>query len=461
MSERKTLTKMVLEQRAPASGRVEVRDKESPLVFRLTANGSRSLCVRTRIAGEQTRLTYPQSASIENLSDARQWARQTVDACKNGGDPREAKMTSEAAQKLAAERAERLKFENAAKVYLDRRVRREKQNRTADEIERQFNLYFLPRWRGVPADKITRGDVNELLDEIFDKKVEFEGKTLGGPVAADKALAQLRAFFNWLATKDDQFVSPIVKGMARTNPKKRERDRVLADDEIRAAWKLAPSHGTFGAILQTLLLSAQRRNEVSRMARSEQDADGVWTIPPERYKTDRPIVVPLSANARAIIAEQDQINKSDFVFTTNGETPFSGFGKCKDRFDAEMLSLMHEEAISRGDDAGAEKFARLQKLLETALTGEDEKAREEARELFRKEWWILHDLRRTAKTLMSRAGVRPDISERVLGHVIDGVEGVYDRHAYLEEKRVALEKLAGEVDRIIAPPANNVLRMAG
>ena len=70
--------------------------------------------------------------------------------------------------------------------------------------------------------------------------------------------------------------------------------------------------------------------------------------------------------------------------------------------------------------------------------------------------WTLHDLRRTAKTLMVRAGVRPDISERVLGHVIAGVEGTYDRHSYADEKRDALEKLAEMVERISNPPPPNV-----
>jgi hypothetical protein len=63
--------------------------------------------------------------------------------------------------------------------------------------------------------------------------------------------------------------------------------------------------------------------------------------------------------------------------------------------------------------------------------------------------------RRTAKTLMVRAGVRPDISERVLGHVIAGVEGTYDRHSYAEEKRDALERLARIIGRILDPPAAN------
>jgi len=70
--------------------------------------------------------------------------------------------------------------------------------------------------------------------------------------------------------------------------------------------------------------------------------------------------------------------------------------------------------------------------------------------------WTLHDLRRTAKTLMVRAGVRPDISERVLGHVIAGVEGTYDRHSYADEKRDALEKLAAMIDRILNPQPANV-----
>ena len=62
--------------------------------------------------------------------------------------------------------------------------------------------------------------------------------------------------------------------------------------------------------------------------------------------------------------------------------------------------------------------------------------------------WTLHDLRRTARSLMSRAGVRPDIGERCLGHVIGGVEGTYDRHDYLEQMADAFEKLAGEVEKI-------------
>jgi len=73
------------------------------------------------------------------------------------------------------------------------------------------------------------------------------------------------------------------------------------------------------------------------------------------------------------------------------------------------------------------------------------------------EGWVLHDLRRTARTLMSRAGVSADHAERCLGHVIAGVRGVYDRYAFLEEKRVAFEALATMVDTILDPPQDNVV----
>jgi integrase len=75
--------------------------------------------------------------------------------------------------------------------------------------------------------------------------------------------------------------------------------------------------------------------------------------------------------------------------------------------------------------------------------------------------WRLHDLRHTARSLMSRAGVNKDIAERCLAHAIGGVRGVYDRHAYLEEKRQAFEALAGLVQRIVDPQPNVVAIKGG
>jgi integrase len=429
---RKRLTKMTLEMRLPETGRLEIRDSDSPLIYRLSAQGGRTFCVRVRVGGlgQPQRFTFPRHARIDTLAEARQWAYQTVEACRTGQDPRATGAATDAAAALEAERLERLKCKHVIKDYLERRVRREKKNRTADEMERSFNIYVLPRWGETPITQIDRKDVNDLLDDIFDREVKFEGQTFGGNVAADNMLARLRACFNWYALKDSKFVSPIVQGMARTKPRERLRRRVLSDLEIRVMWPILPTHGVFGAIVKELLLSAQRRDEVADMLHTEIAPDGIWTIPASRYKGKRDHTVPLSKAALAVIAEQHQIDGSDFVFTTTGETAFSGFSKCKARLDKALLAALKQDAEERGEDPTKVELPN----------------------------WRLHDLRRTAKTLMIRAGVRPDLSERVLGHVISGVEGIYDQHDYIAEKRAALEALASLLKRIINPPAANVVR---
>lgn len=113
---------------------------------------------------------------------------------------------------------------------------------------------------------------------------------------------------------------------------------------------------------------------------------------------------------------------------SRAKTPYSGFAKSKAKLDELVLAGMKKRA---------NKGATVEPIPN----------------------WTLHDLRRTAKTLMVRAGVRPDVSERVLGHVIAGVEGTYDRHSYADEKRDALEKLAAMIERILNPLPSNDERL--
>jgi integrase len=291
-----------------------------------------------------------------------------------------------------------------------RNPRQPLRQRTGDDYESMFNRLVKPRIGKVGIYDIRRSHIVKMLDEIEDAN---------GPVAADRTLACVRKAFNWYATRDDQFNVPVVRGMARIRPKQRTRSRVLSDDEIRTIWPLLDAAGTFGAMVKVLLLTAQRRDEVAGMAFSEIGADGIWAIPAERYKTGHANFVPLSKAALDVIAARPAYG-SKYVFASGAGTPFSGFSKSK-------------KALDRAVSAAAA----------TVIPN-----------------WTLHDLRRTAKTLMSRAGVRPDISERVLGHVIAGVEGVYDRHSYLTEKRDALEKLAEQIDRILNPLPANVTSLA-
>src|SRR5437899_1089426 len=117
-----------------------------------------------------------------------------------------------------------------------------------------------------------------MLDWIEDKV---------GPVMADRTRAYLRKALSWYAERDDQFNlnSAFVRVKPRANPKDRARTRVLSDDEIRAIWPALGEAGTFGALIKTLLLTAQRRDEVAHMTRKEIGEGGMWTIPAERYKT--------------------------------------------------------------------------------------------------------------------------------------------------------------------------------
>src|SRR5260370_2194877 len=118
-----------------------------------------------------------------------------------------------------------------------------------------------------------------------------------GLVMADRTLAHLRKAFNWQAIRDDEFSSPIVRGMAKTKPKERARKRTLADDEIRDMWtalETAPVPVCYPAFVKSLLLCMTRRTESARLHTVELEGD-LWTIPGERYENKLDHVIPLTA----------------------------------------------------------------------------------------------------------------------------------------------------------------------
>jgi integrase len=296
--------------------------------------------------------------------------------------------------------------------FLARHVRKqEKALRSADEIERIFRATVRPVLGRRSIYDLRRRNITGLLDQIEDER---------GPTAADKALAYLRKCFRWHAARDDRFVPPIVPGMARTKPRERARDRTLADQELRDLDKaldaLQPKTDVpacYPRFVRALLFSAQRRTEVAEM-RWEEITGDTWVISGARYKTRRDVVMPLTDAMRQLLGPPQS---QGFVFSSDGGLrAFSGYSKAKAALDAKIAELRKQE--------GRPPMPR----------------------------WTHHDLRRSARSLMSRAGVSADIAERVLGHIIPGVRGVYDRHAYLDEKRDALEKLAALVERILHPP---------
>ena len=141
-----------------------------------------------------------------------------------------------------------------------------------------------------------------------------------------------------------------------------------------------------------------------------------WTIPAARHKSKRDFLCPLSQAAQDVLAKLPVKGRKGWIFTTDGNTPISGFSKGKRAFDEDVLAELRK----------ADPNAKLER-------------------------WTTHDLRRTARSLMSRAGCDVDHAERALGHVVGGVRGVYDRHEFKAEKARVFEALAAQVERILNP----------
>jgi integrase len=230
--------------------------------------------------------------------------------------------------------------------------------RSADEIERVLKTCY-PKWEDKPFLEIRRAAVNELLDEVQDA-VAAKNNGRDGKATAQMMLRILSGLFAWYQTRDENYTSPIVRGMARNDAK--PRTRTLTDDEIRALWKAAGEAGTFGRYLKFTLLTAQRRMKIARLRWDDIDADGVWTVrtaPREKVNIGK---VKLPKFTRDILEEQPRVDGNPYVFPGTGVGPINGFSALKAKLPKDMTP------------------------------------------------WSIHDLRRTARTLLTekRCGVDRD-----------------------------------------------------
>ena len=276
--------------------------------------------------------------------------------------------------------------------------------RSAPEIKRLLDRHILPQWQDREFVSIKRSDVAGLLDHIEDTR---------GARQADYCLNIIRSIMNWYAARHDDYVPVIIRGMRRQNPKAQARTRVLADPEIREIWQATEFAGTFGAIVRFALLTAQRRAKIVSLRWDDFSKDGVWTIPQEPREKDSVGSVKLPPMALAVVRSQPALRNNSFVFAGRGTNCFCGFSKSKRQLDAKLQNVAP---------------------------------------------WTIHDLRRTGRSLMSRAGVSSEHAEKIMGHVVAGVEGVYDRFQYDQAKADALAKLATLIDAILHQ-RDNVLPM--
>jgi integrase len=278
---------------------------------------------------------------------------------------------------------------------------------TGDETRRILEKHILPVWRDRPFGEIRRSDIARLLDVIEDQH---------GAWVADSVLAALRRVASWYAGRHDTYVPPFTRNMRRVPEPERKRSRVLNDDELRAVWRAAEAAGTYGGFIRLALLTGQRRTALTRMRWDDISPDGVWTIRQESVREKGTAgSLQLPKLALDIVNAQPRYASNPFIFAgTRPGQHIAGF------------SERHAAFMAR---AGVNGFT-------------------------------VHDLRRCARSLMAHAGVQPHVAERVLGHAIEGVEGVYDRHRYDAEKADALHKLAALIEEIIrSVPIDNIVPM--
>jgi integrase len=425
-------------------GRREIADSACPgLYLVVQPSGVRSWAFRyRRPSGATAKMTLgtadvagmegdgsPALGGHLTLAAARALATEQRRQVALGRDPGAAHLAQKKVRKLAAQQAVDDDFPAFARRYVQRHARpsTRRWRFTARTLGLDPDDAALPviggsladRWRGRPAAAISKKDVVAELDRAVD-----QGR---GPTAGNHLLAALRAMYRWHVKRDALAASPCAMIDPPVAAKKLRRSHRLSDDEVRWLGRaLDDSPPTYAALVRFLLLTPVRRDEARCMTRGELSADGkTWTIPGARAKNRLDHLVPLSEEARAVLAAAPPIEgKTGYVFTLDGRTPISGMSKWKRQLDERMQALAREE---RG---------------EGAVVGR----------------WQLHDFRRNARSYLSRVA-SPDIAERCLGHVVSGVRAHYDVHEYQEEKARALVLWAREVERIIGGKAAKVLPM--
>ena len=383
------LTDLLLRKLKGTEKRIEVWDAKLPgFGVRIAPSGTKSFILLYRFRGQPRRLTlgrYP----VLGLAEARDLAKEALNQVARGIDPSQGEEQGPDTY-LFGEMVEEF-----VRLHCERRNR----ERTREETARILRADFLSRWKRRDIRDIGRKDIVEALDAIMER---------GAPIAANNALAAIRKFFNWCFERGVIAVSPC-NGIKKP-AKSQTRDRVLSDEELRAIWRASDTIGyPYGALVQLLMLTGQRRTEVATMRWRDIDLpSGVWTIPAELTKNGKPHLVPFSTLALARLASLPRLHEL-FVFPARGneKSTFSGFSKLKAKTD------------------------RLSQV----------------------QGWTLHDLRRSAATHMGRLGVAPHVVERILNHEsgsFRGVAGVYNRFQYLPEMREGLERWARHVEELVS-----------
>ena len=405
--------------KAEAGKRLEINDTGCPgLRLRISSAGAKTWSVVYRVSGEgpdgRSR-GEPRRASLGaypliDLTVARELARIAMDDADRGVDY---------AKRLAAEADHRRllvetkgKNPNSVEAVVDQYIDKHLKDLWTSwkNADRWLKGVVVSEWKDRDITDLRRADVVKLLDKVSDEKTA---------AAAIEVRKHLSGLFTWAIASDQYGViaSPMV-GLKRKE-KYEPRDNKLTRDQLKRVWDGAGEMGyPFREMFRLLILTGQRRSEVAELQAGwvferTDGAKGV-RVPSAAYKTGKEHVYPLSKQAAAIVDALPRTKGGPYLLSgihtksPAGKAPVSGFSKAKARLDR-------------------------------MIAKQDEKAREKGLEVAPLPAFTVHDIRRSVATGMIEMGVSAEHVERVLGHELGGVAGIYNRHDYFAEKLAALE----------------------
>ena len=396
MPVKKRLTRNGIEKlRRPSTpqGRIEYRDSEVPgLVLRVNFTGTKSWALYYHVTGVRKRHTLGRYPTL-GPKEARDAARLVREDLERGIDPVVKKRQQKESQRSSLANT----FDVVIEEYFATQIRglahaQEKEGakpnkKTWKDLRRMLDVDILPCWKSRPISSISKRDVVALLDGILHR----------APYHANNVLIFLRTFFKWAEDREIIEASPC-KNVSRPH-KPKPRNRPLGDDEIIKVWQATEEMGyPYGDCYRMLLLTGQRRSEVSEMGWTEVDfTNREWNIPAERTKSGRNHTLPLTESVLEILRGLPRFEDSDIVFTTtHGEKPINGHSPAKRRLD-QLVQIPNFQ---------------------------------------------LKDLRETVSTTMrKRLSISSDVAGQVLNHAPSGVtERHYAAEHSISDKRMALTK---------------------
>lgn len=406
------------------------------LTLAVLPSGSKAWFFRYRnAAGQQRSLPLgrydaDRASDRVTLAQARKAADAARVAVRNGADPVSEKAAARERATLEADRLELGEVLKPSDTFATAWAKFD-----ADHIAAALKPGTAAKWRAMYRNQFARRWDSRALNSI--EAVDVAGMVhalRATPHAADTARMIARVFFKWASSGPARIltVNPaadIAKAKRSREAKAVNNERVLDDAELRWIWKACDRvNDYFGAVVRVLILTGQRRDEVSHMPKAELAlAAKRWTIAGARSKNGKAHEIYLSDEAAAVLADVAVINdECPYVFSTDGETPLSGYSKFKTLLDEATAAVAAEEC---GEPVAIPN-------------------------------WRLHDLRRTFASGCARLGVSLQVVERCLNHSsgsLGGLVAVYNRHGYQQEQAAAWKQWGEHVAAVVKGDRSNVV----